>query len=136
MGMEKMLAHVKEKFYWLGHHKDTQNWCRNCATCSTRKNPPQKPLQSIRTGYPLQMVATDILGPFPESKTGNKSLSILCMGLLQKPQIYNYATQLQQQLQTAYEFVREKIRQKFERQKEFYDRKVHGKPFSIGDLIH
>ena len=42
LGMEKMLARVKERFYWPGHHKDTQNWCRNCATCSARKNPPQK----------------------------------------------------------------------------------------------
>ena len=279
LGMEKMLACVKERFYWPGHHKDTQNWCRNCATCSARKNPPQKPrapLQSIRTGYPLQMVATDILGPFPESKTGNKYILVvadyftrwteaypipnqeattiarkltdefffrfsipeqlhsdqgrqfeseviaetcrllkvaktrttpyhpqsdglverfnrtllsmlstaaagqpfawedhlrrLCMAYntsvhptmgytpfalmfgrqarmpidimygtpaeTTDPQFHSeYATQLQQQLQTAYEFVREKTGQKLERQKEFYDRKVHGKPFSVGDLV-
>ena len=279
LGMEKMLARVKERFYWPGHHKDTQNWCRNCATCSARKNPPQKPrapLQSIRTGYPLQMVATDILGPFPESKTGNKYILVvadyftrwteaypipnqeattiarkltdefffrfsipeqlhsdqgrqfeseviaeICRllevaktrttpyhpqsdGLVERfnrtllsmlstaaagqpfawedhlrrlcmayntsvhpttgytpfalmfgrqarmpidimygtpaettdPQFHSeYATQLQQQLQTAYESVREKTGQKLERQKEFYDRKVHGKPFSVGDLV-
>lgn len=29
------------------------------------------PLQSVKTGYPMQLVAVDILGPFPESEAGN-----------------------------------------------------------------
>jgi len=39
--------------------------------CEQTKNPTQKkqaPLVSIHTGYPMQRVATDILGPLPETQ--------------------------------------------------------------------
>ena len=29
------------------------------------------PLQPVVVGYPFQMIAVDIMGPFPKSKTGN-----------------------------------------------------------------
>lgn len=80
LGVEKMLARLKERFYWPGHFNDVQDWCRNCAICTSRKTPAPKaraPLQSIKTGYPLQMVATDILGPFPESPAGNNYILVV-----------------------------------------------------------
>ena len=46
-----------------------------------------------------------------------------------------YATQLKITLQEAYQRVREKTGQKLDRQKELYDEKVHGKPYSKGDLV-
>ena len=73
-GIDKTLARLKERFYWPGHFKDVRDWCANCSTCATRKNPSPKsraPLKNIVTGYPLQMVAMDIVGPFPESLAGN-----------------------------------------------------------------
>ena len=44
-----------------------------------RKNPPKTrhgALQSIRTGYPMQMVAADIMGPLPASKNGNRYILV------------------------------------------------------------
>ena len=35
------------------------------------------PLQSIKTGYPLQLVAMDIMGPFPESEAGNTHILVV-----------------------------------------------------------
>jgi hypothetical protein len=49
-------------------------WCSNCSTCAGRKTPapkPRAPLSSIVTGFPLQLVAADIIGPFPETTVGN-----------------------------------------------------------------
>ena len=80
LGVEKTLSKLKERFYWPGYHTDVQNWCRNCPVCTSRKNLAPKaraPLTSIKTGYPLQMVAMDILGPFPESPTGNKYILVV-----------------------------------------------------------
>ena len=80
LGVEKMLAHLKEYFYWPGHHNDVSNWCRTCGTCTSRKSPAPKaraPLKSIVTGYPMQLVAMDILGPFPESPTGNTHILVV-----------------------------------------------------------
>ena len=80
LGIEKTLGRLKERFYWPGHHLDVSNWCRNCSTCSVRKAPahtPRAPLRSIKAGYPLQIVAMDIMGPFPESTAGNSFILVI-----------------------------------------------------------
>ena len=54
-------------------HTDVRDWCQNCGICASRKSqaPQHKaPLESITTGYPMQLVAIDIVGPFPESPAG------------------------------------------------------------------
>ena len=54
--------------------QDVRDWCQTCETCATRKIPPKKnraPLGTIKTGYPMQVVAVDILGPLLESEAGN-----------------------------------------------------------------
>ena len=74
LGTDKTLGRLKERFYWPGHYNDVRNWCHNCGVCASRKTPAPKaraPLTSIVTSYPLQLVAMDIVGPFPESAAGN-----------------------------------------------------------------
>ena len=79
LGEDKTLARVREKFFWPGYSSAVKEWCKTCANCATRKAPPQKrrvPLQKVLTGYPMQMVATDIMGPFPISSNGNKYILV------------------------------------------------------------
>ena len=74
LGADKTLARLRERFYWPGHFNDVREWCQRCAACPSRKSPAptaRAPLQSIVTGRPLQLVATDIVGPLPESPAGN-----------------------------------------------------------------
>ena len=69
-----MLHQLRERFYWPGISEDVKNWCQTCATCATRKSPAPKaraPLQRSQAGYPMQVIAVDITGPFPESDAGN-----------------------------------------------------------------
>ena len=42
--------------------------------------PPSKraPLQTLQAGYPLQIVAVDILGPLPVTAQGNKYVLVAC----------------------------------------------------------
>ena len=66
LGTDKTLGRLRERYYWPGHYNDVREWCRNCATCASRKSPSPKacvPLQPIVTSHPLQLVAMDILGP-------------------------------------------------------------------------
>ena len=77
LGEDKTLAKLKERYYWPGHFNDVQKWCRTCSQCTTRKSahPKRKaPLQPVTVGYPMQLVAVDILGPLPESPKGNSYL--------------------------------------------------------------
>ena len=49
-------------------------WCSVCPSCSTRKSPSPKaraPLKPILVGHPMQLVAVDLMGPFPCSQNGN-----------------------------------------------------------------
>ena len=74
LGADKTLGRLKERFYWPGHYEDVRDWCRTCAVCASRKSPPAKPrapLEPIIASYPMQLVAVDIVGPFPESESGN-----------------------------------------------------------------
>ena len=80
LGMDKTLSHLKDRFCWPEHYNHVENWYRNCAKCTRRKTPVPKaraPLQSIKAGYPIQIVATDILGPFPESENGNNYILVV-----------------------------------------------------------
>ena len=74
LGEERTRGRLKERFYWPGHWNDVRNWCKTCAVCASRKTPAPKtraPLQTVKVGSPLQLVAVDILGPLPESEGGN-----------------------------------------------------------------
>ena len=74
LGENKTLEKLRERFYWPGHAADVKEWCSSCKLCGQRKMPnpkPRAPLVSVQVGYPMQMVATDILGPLPESSSGN-----------------------------------------------------------------
>jgi hypothetical protein len=43
-----------------------------CLAAPITKEPCTATLQGVKTGYPQQIVAMDILGAFPESQEGNK----------------------------------------------------------------
>ena len=80
LGADKTLGRLRERYYWPGHYNDVRDWCRDCAVCASRKTPAPKaraPLQPIFMSYPLQLVATDILVPLPESPEGNSYILVV-----------------------------------------------------------
>ena len=79
LGMEKTLSRLKERFYWPGQWNDVRDWCQTCTACARRKGPAPKhraPLQRVKAGSPMQIVAVDILGPLPETSSGNKYILV------------------------------------------------------------
>ena len=80
LGQDKTLYHLKERFYWPGQFNDVHDWCLTCKDCATRKTLPptcQAKLGTITAGYPTQIMAVDILGPFPESLSGNSYILVV-----------------------------------------------------------
>ena len=74
LGHDKTFRKVRERFFWPGYSQTVKEWCLTCESCAARKAPiPRRrgPLQNIKAGYPLQLVAVDIMGPFPKTKNGN-----------------------------------------------------------------
>lgn len=79
LGEEKTLNRLKQRFYWPGHYRDVQDWCKRCSTCMTRKTSAPKnraPLTSMRVGNPGQILSVDIVGPFPENCNGHKYILV------------------------------------------------------------
>ena len=80
LGQEKTLHRVKERFYWPGHYNDVCNWCLTCKACATRKTPAptqRAPLGTVKAGYPTQVMAVDLVGPLPESTSGNSYILVV-----------------------------------------------------------
>ena len=80
LGEEKTLMKLKERYYWPGHHTDTCTFCKTCSKCAARKSASPRrrgQLHPVTTGYPMQLVAVDILGPLPESRQGNVYLLVV-----------------------------------------------------------
>ena len=79
-GEDKTLGKLKERFYWPGHTEDVRSWCQTCSICAARKSPAPRnkaKLESIHPGYPLQLVAMDLLGPLPESINKNSYVLVV-----------------------------------------------------------
>ncbi len=76
---KKTLGHDRKRFYWPGYHNDVYDWCKTCSECAAKKTPAPKrraPLH-IKVGSPLQLVAVDIPGPFPESEKSNSYILVI-----------------------------------------------------------
>ena len=79
LGEDKTTCKIHERFYWPGMQRDVSLWIRTCPVCATRKSPHQRnraPLKTVVSGFPMQVVAVDILGPFPESTMGNSYILV------------------------------------------------------------
>ena len=66
---------TEEQFYWLVCAGVVKDWCATCTTwCSRKSAAPMRRqgLQTISTGYTLQVVSGDIVGPLPETEDGSK----------------------------------------------------------------
>ena len=75
LGQQKTLSQLRNNFYWPSQAYDVKAWCRTYAVCAARKTPTHKHragLHTIHSGYPMQVLAVDILGPLPETPSGNK----------------------------------------------------------------
>ena len=68
-GREKNTARIRERLYWPEYHIKTANYSKTNLQFCQRKTPSPNgtaPLQSIKVGFPMQLVAVDIIGPFHE----------------------------------------------------------------------
>ncbi len=80
LGEDKTVGKVRERCYWPGMQQDVIQGIRTCPECATRKSPSQRnraPLKTVASGFPMQVVAVDILGPLPESTARNSYILVV-----------------------------------------------------------
>ena len=80
LGGKKTLSRVRQMFYWPGLQSDVRSYVAGCEACTKRKEPnPTKraPMQIVRSGYPMERLAIDILGELPLTHNGNKYILVI-----------------------------------------------------------
>ena len=77
-GRERTMSLIRDRFYWSGMFKDTENWIKNCQRCVCRKTPTNQcaPLINIETTYPLELVCMDYL-TLEQSKGGFQHILVI-----------------------------------------------------------
>ena len=91
LGVSKTLGKVRARFYWIHCRRDVEEWCHKCDRCACRKGPRVKtrsPLQLYNVGEPMERVAIDVLGPLPETESGNKYILIAMDYFSKWPEAY------------------------------------------------
>ena len=76
----KTLGKVKKYFTWGGINKDVQIYCKACQVCATKKTAGRHQKAEMRrydVGLPMEEVAIDLMGPYPESEDGNKYVLVI-----------------------------------------------------------
>ena len=80
LGIRKTKSKLLQLFYWYDVDTDITVWVKKCDNCGSIKPPtttPRAPLGKLSTSEPLFLVSTDVLGPFPVTKNGNKYILVV-----------------------------------------------------------
>ncbi|MCG8034851.1 MAG: hypothetical protein JAZ03_22135 [Candidatus Thiodiazotropha taylori] len=80
LGVTKTLSKIQQRYYWPGVQNDVRTYIAGCEKCARRKDPnriKQAPMQIVRSGYPFERIAIDILGEFPITERGHKYILVI-----------------------------------------------------------
>ncbi|PIK62382.1 Retrotransposable element Tf2 protein type 2 [Apostichopus japonicus] len=80
LGMRKTISKIREKFYWKNLKSDVETFVKKCRQCQLSKPMYCKPsgyMESTTSRYPWDVMAMDLLGPFPESNAGNLYILVI-----------------------------------------------------------
>ena len=80
LGATKTYKRIRNRFWWVGCKKDIHRWCQQCTMCQQVKkstNRRKVPMTQYHMGFPLEKVATDLVGPLPTTKNGNDNILVI-----------------------------------------------------------
>ena len=80
LGKKKTKEKALQRYYWFGIREDIDIWVKQCDECGAIKVPTKTaraPLGKMTAGAPMDRLATDILGPLPETERGNQYILVV-----------------------------------------------------------
>ena len=81
LGISKTLGKLRQRFYWPGHKKDVERWCKRCKVCeavNSSLDPKRAPLTQKPVYKRMDRLALDIVGPVEISPKGNSYILVVC----------------------------------------------------------
>lgn len=80
-GFQKTLTRIQDEYYWPKMRRDVMQYVRSCQVCNQQKSENKSRMGLMgnekRVQYPWQIIAVDIMGPFPRSSRGNSYLLVV-----------------------------------------------------------
>ena len=79
LGVSRTSDRVQTRYFRIGMDKDITKWVKKCEQCQLTKAPqhtPRAPMQQYLVMAPIERIANDILGPLPESHSGNRYILV------------------------------------------------------------
>ena len=80
MGITKTHDRMRLRFHWYSMRADIKLHILACPACERHKRSgvkPKYPLVNYAVGYPLDRVGVDLMGPFPQTTTGNRYILVV-----------------------------------------------------------
>ena len=80
LDIRKTLSRIKSGFFWPGFKLDVRAYIAGCEHCLKQKGPKKTrkaPMKIQASGYPMERIATDILGELPITESGNKYILVV-----------------------------------------------------------
>ena len=86
-GVVRTLARLTPHYFWLNMKQDVRVYCRTCDACARVKRPNSGSKEGVGSipvlGEPFSQWSADILGPLPETSSGNRYV-LVCSDLFTK----------------------------------------------------
>lgn len=80
-GFYKTLKKVQINYYWPNVKKDVIRFVRSCIVCGSQKSPNYPPSGLMKfekkANFPFEIIAMDLIGPLPRSKSGHRWLLVI-----------------------------------------------------------
>ena len=79
-GTERTMAKIKNRYHWYNMSRDIRAFVLSCDTCSKHKKPVRYnrcQMTSYHSGYPMERVHLDFMGPLPKTKKGNEHILMM-----------------------------------------------------------
>ena len=80
LGIAKTYSKISQGYYWPGLRNDVKAYVNGCEFCARRKDPlktKKAPMELVRSGFPMERIAIDILGELPVTEEGNKYILVI-----------------------------------------------------------
>ena len=89
-GYDKTLAKCRRHFFWPGMSSSVRLFVQCCQVCAAGKSSrqPVAPLVPMLGGYPGDLVAMDLVGPFPVTQSRNRYLLVCVDYFTRWPEAY------------------------------------------------
>lgn len=81
LGIRKTYFKIRQKYYWHNMLRDVKKYVQECNMCASHKASQKLPFGQMgkhrEVSQPWQVVAMDLMGPFPKSKKCNTMLLVI-----------------------------------------------------------